>query len=195
MQSSRFNVSPPGAMLIGAILMCVAAAASLLIVTRAKDGDVVIISDPSSFEIVVEIRGAVHSPGVYRLPDDARLNDLLTAAGGVSDGADLTSHNLARRLVDAEIVVIGRLGTATPIVAVQSDEPDNPQSIAFRVNINTASQAELESLPGIGPVIAQRIIDYRVTNGPYVMIADLARVEGVSDRLLADIENLITAGP
>jgi len=182
-------------MLIGAILMCVAAAASLLIVTRAKDGDVVIISDPSSFEIVVEIRGAVQSPGVYRLPEDARLNDLLMAAGGVSDGADLTSHNLARRLIDAEIVVIGRLGTATPIVAGQMDEPENPQSLNFRININTASQAELESLPGIGPVIAQRIIDYRITNGPYVMVADLIRVEGVSDKLVADIENLITTGP
>jgi competence protein ComEA len=195
MQSSRLKLSPAGAILIGAILMCVAVAASLLIVTNSNDGDVVIVSNPSSFEVVVEIRGEVQSPGVYRLPEDARLNDLLNAAGGASDAADLSTHNLARRLTDAEVVVIERRGAATPIVAVQNGAPGNPQSISFKIDINSASQVELESLPGIGPVIAQRIIDDRLSNGRFTTVGDLTRVEGVSDTLLADIQNLITAGP
>ena len=195
MQSLRHNVSPPGLVLIGAITMCVAVAISLVIVTRARDGDVVIISDPTSFEVVVEVRGAVQTPGVYRLPEDARLGDLLTAAGGVLAGADLTSQNLARRLVDAELVIIAKLGGATPMVAAQDSVPSDPQTINFRININTASQAELESLPGIGPVIAQRIIDYRVSNGRFTSIDDLSRVDGISKNVLSEIQNLITVGP
>jgi len=195
MQSSRLKLSPAGAILIGAILMCVAVAASLLIVTNSNDGDVVVIANPASFEVVVEIRGEVQSPGVYRLPEDARLNDLLTAAGGASEDADLSTHNLARRLTDAEVVVIEQIGVATPVAAVQADAPGNTQSINFRIDINTASQAELESLPGIGPVIAKRIIDYRLSNGRFSTIEELTRVEGVSDSLLTDIQNLITAGP
>lgn len=195
MQTVRNNVSPPGALLIGAITMCVALVISLVIVTRARDGDVVIISDPTQFEVVVEVRGAVLSPGVYRLPEDARLGDLLTAAGGASRDADLTSHNLARRLADAEIITIDKLGSASPVVAVDGNLPNSQQTLNFRININSASQAELESLPGIGPVIAKRIIDYRVSNGGFTRIEDLTRVEGISEKVLAEIQNLITIGP
>lgn len=189
------KVSPPGALLIGVITMCVAVVLSLMIVTRARDGDVIVISDPARFEVVVEVRGAVASPGVYRLPEDARLGDLLTAAGGASDGADLANQNLARRLVDAEIIVIDLTGRATPVVAVQEDVSADVQTMNSRVNINTASQAELETLPGIGPVIAQRIIDYRVSNGRFTSIEELSRVEGISGTLLAEIQNLITVSP
>lgn len=195
MQSARPNVSPPGALLIGAVVMCIAVAMSLLIVTRADDGDVIIISDPSQFEIVVEVRGAVQSPGVYRLPEDARLADLLGAAGGALDDANLANQNLARRLTDAEMVIIDQMSIATPVVAVQNDLSESSQSINFRININTAANAELESLPGIGPVIAQRIIDYRGAHGRFTRVGDLTQVEGISDNLLAEIQDLITVGP
>jgi competence protein ComEA len=195
MQSARPNISPPGALLIGAVMMGVAVVMSLMIVTRAKDGDVLIISDPSQFEIVVEVRGAVRSPGVYRLPEDARLDDLLNAAGGITEGADLTTQNLARRLADSEVVIIGRLNLATPVVAIQDDLSENPQLVSFKIDINTASRAELESLPGIGPVIAQRIIDYRSSHGRFSSVTDLTQVEGVSDHLVTEIQNLITVGP
>lgn len=195
MQTVRNNVSPAGALLIGAITMCVAFVTSLLIVTRARDGDVVIISDPAQFEVVVEVRGAVLTPGVYRMPEDARLGDLLAAAGGARRDADLTSHNLARHLVDAEIIIIDKLGAATPVVAAHDQPPNSQQTLSFRININSASQAELESLPGIGPVIAKRIIDYRVSHGGFTSIEDLTLVEGISEKVLAEIQSLITIGP
>jgi competence protein ComEA len=194
MQSQRINLSPPVAVLIGAVAMCIAVAASLLVVTRTRDGDVVIISDPTSFEVVVEVRGAVHAPGVYRLSQDARLGDLLTAAGGVSNDADLAQHNLARRLVDGEVVQIELVSAATPVSA-GLDPGAPPQAIAYKININTADSAELESLPGIGPVIAQRIIEYRTANGPFTDVEQLTRVQGISENQVAEIQNLITIGP
>jgi competence protein ComEA len=194
MPLQRINLSPSIAVLIGAVTMCVAVAASLLMVTRANDGDVVIISDPTSFEVVVELRGAVKAPGVYRLSQEARLGDLLTAAGGTTSDADLATQNMARRLVDGEVVIIEKISAATPITA-ELDPSIPAQAISYKVNINTADTAELESLPGIGPVIAQRIIDYRTANGPFTELEQLTRVQGISENDLEEIQNLITIGP
>ena len=193
MHFSPTKMTPALAGLTGAIAMIVAVIASVIISGRANDGDVVIISDPADFEIAVEVRGAVRSPGVYRLSQDARLNDLLTAAGGVTSDADLAPLNLARRLSDAEVVVIERVSSATPVVALSTQVP--PQSISYLININTATSAELETLPGIGPVLAQRIIDDRTANGPYRDVADLNRVSGISEKLIDDIRAQITVGP
>jgi competence protein ComEA len=196
MHPTRQVFSPPLAVLVGAIIACAAVAISLLPITRSEDGDVIIIANPTVSEVVVEIRGEVRAAGVYRLPEDARVGDLLEAAGGANENADLTSLNLARRLVDAEQIVILPRRSATPLgpdkVAPGSD---SPQGVTYRVNINTASSAELESLPGIGPVIADRIVEYRINHGPFTDISDLTRVDGISDNLLADIRSLITVGP
>jgi competence protein ComEA len=193
MHFSRTKMTPALAGLTGLIAMFAAVILSFIISGRSNDGDVVIISDPAAFEIAVEIRGAVKTPGVYRLSQDARLDELLTAAGGANADADLAPHNLARRLNDAEVVVIERIGPATPVVA-EATQADS-QSISYRININTATNAELETLPGIGPVLAQRIIDDRVANGPYRDITDLARVHGISDTLIDEIRTQITVGP
>jgi competence protein ComEA len=195
MQWPQFNLTPALAVLIGCVTMFVGIGSSLIISERANDGDVVIISDPKAFEIVVEVRGEVRSPGVYRLPQDARLADLLSAAGGATGDANLAPHNQARRLNDAEVVTIDSVGMATPVVADTGEETTAPISISARVNINTATAAQLESLPGIGPAIAQRIIDDRKQNGPYRDISELTRVPGISGKLLAEIQNQITVGP
>jgi competence protein ComEA len=195
MQWPQFNLTPALAVLVGCVTMFVGIGSSLIISERANDGDVVIISDPKAFEIVVEVRGAVQSPGVYRLPQDARLADLLSAAGGTTPEADLAPHNLARRLNDAEVVTIERVGKATPVVAGTDVETTAPISISTRINVNTATAAQLESLPGIGPAIAQRIIDDRTENGPYRDVSELTRVPGISEKLLAEIQNQITVGP
>lgn len=195
MTSSRFAISPPVALLTGAVLMFLAVAASLMIMTRSRDGDVIIVADPSMHEIAVEITGAVRTPGVYRLPQDARLADLLAAAGGANADADLSRHNLARRLQDAEQIVISARSAATPVIASDGETPDTAQSISYKVNINSATQAELESLPGIGPVLATRIIEFRTANGQFRSTRDLTRIEGISDRLLSEIVDLITLGP
>jgi competence protein ComEA len=196
MQPNRLIASAPLQLLVGAVAAAAAVLGSYLFAIQQNDGDVVIVSNPASVEIAVEIRGEVAKPGVYRLPEDARFFDLLSAAGGAGESADLSSHNLARRLVDAEIVMIQPVSSASPVPDhIRAGEDAGSGSIAYRVNVNTASQAELEALPGIGPVIAQRIINYRLANGPFQTESDLANVEGVSTALLADIQSLITFGP
>jgi competence protein ComEA len=195
MQWPQFNLTPVLAVLIGCVTMFVGIGSSLIISQRASDGDIVITSDPRAFEIVVEVRGDVLSPGVYRLPQDARLADLLSAAGGTTGDADLAPHNLARRLNDAEVVIIDRAGLATPIVSGTDTEMTAPISISARININTATATQLETLQGIGPALAQRIIDDRTHNGPYRDVAELTRVSGISEKLLAEIRNQITVGP
>jgi competence protein ComEA len=191
----QFNLTPALAVLIGCVTMFVGIGSSMIISQRANDGDIVIVSDPRAFEIVVEVRGAVHSPGVYRMQQDARLADLLREAGGANPDADLAPHNLARRLNDAEVVIIDRAGLATPIVADTDVGTTAPISISARININTATAAQLETLPGIGPAIAQRIIDDRTQNGAYRDIFELTRVPGISEKVLAEIQNQITVGP
>jgi competence protein ComEA len=195
MHRNRLLASAPLLVVASAVVAATAVVASFLLAARQNDGDVIILSNPASVEIAVEVRGEVANPGVYRLPEDARLIDLLEAAGGATQAADLAAHNLARRIDDAEIVTILPVSAASPVAIVATVEIDDGNSLAYRVNINSASRAELEALPGIGPVIAQRIIDYRVAHGPFRSAADLAEVEGVSESLLADIENLITIGP
>jgi competence protein ComEA len=195
MHPNRLLASPPLLVLASAVVAATAVVASFLLAARQNDGDVVILSNPAVVEIAVEVRGEVANPGVYRLPEDARLIDLLDAAGGATREADLAAHNLARRIDDAEIVTILPVSAASPVAIVATVEIDDGNSLAYRVNINSASRAELEALPGIGPVIAQRIIDYRLAHGPYRSAADLAEVEGVSESLLAEIEDLITIGP
>ena len=117
MHFSRTKMTPCARRSHRAIAMFAAVISSFIISGRSNDGDVVIVSDPAAFEIAVEVRGAVQTPGVYRLSQDARLDELLIAAGGANADADLAPHNLARRLDDAEVVVIERIGPATPVVA------------------------------------------------------------------------------
>lgn len=183
---------------VGVLAAVIGVLLTALIVERTTRNDLVIVYGQGSGEIVVEIRGAVSAPGVYRLPAGSRVGDLLEQAGGPAADADLLMVNLARRLVDGELLHVPTHGPATPVaVAPQPTVTGGvPQSgLSYRVNINTASQTELESLPGIGPVIAGRIIDYRMANGPLSGPDDLLKIEGISGRLLDDITPLISFGP
>ncbi len=183
---------------VGVIAAVVGVLLTALIVERTTRNDLVIVYGQGSGEIVVEIRGAVTAPGVYRLPAGSRVGDLVERAGGPSADADLLTVNLARRLQDGEQLHVPTHGPATPVAAApQATVPGTVQSsgISFRVDINTASQQELEALPGIGPVIAGRIIDYRMANGPFSAPEELLAIEGISERLLGDITPLISFGP
>ena len=191
----RLRLSNQTIVAVGLVLGLLGALATYSIALVARDGELIINSDPTTNEIVVEIRGQITTPGVYRLGEDARVADVIAAAGGTLPDADLAQVNLARRLDDAELIVIPGMGAATPIMAGTPAPAQQPASLSFRININTASQPELESLPGIGPVIAARILEYRQVNGPFTSTSELAKVDGVSDSLLSEIENLITAGP
>lgn len=139
--------------------------------------------------VVVHISGAVVRPSVYSLPAGSRVLAVLETAGGPLDGADLERINLARVLVDGEQVHIYTQGDASapPLLAYSSITiPSNT-----KVNINTATQAELETLPGIGPAKAGDIIAYRTQNGPFKNIEDIMNVKGIAEKTFASLESLI----
>lgn len=149
------------------------------------------VSTPTatSHALSVYVSGAVAQPGVVTLPVSSLLSDALTAAGGASADADLESINLAAPLSDNQHVIVPRRAV-TPQPAVKTAATAVP--VATLVNINTATAAELEMLPHIGPAMAQRIIAYRETNGPFQRIEDLQKVEGIGETRYKDLAPLVT---
>jgi competence protein ComEA len=152
--------------------------------------EIVIEDAPSEVEIAVSIRGAVLRPGVYQLHQDARLIDAVDAAGGFRDDADLSQLNMAERIQDEQQIDIP--ATGAPVATPLSD--GSPSLDGPKIDINTAGVAELDSLPGIGPVIAQRIVDYRTEHGPFLRVEELARVEGISAEMVRDLDDRISVG-
>ncbi|AQU71182.1 DNA-binding protein [Streptomyces niveus] len=141
--------------------------------------------------VVIDVSGKVRSPGVHRLPAGSRVTDALRAAGGVKPGADLTGLNRARVLVDGEQVVVG--GPAPPgQVAPGGGTPGQGVGGAgpagAPVSLSTATVEQLDTLPGVGPVLAQHIIDYRTEHGGYRSVDELREVNGIGERRFADIE-------
>jgi competence protein ComEA len=146
-----------------------------------------------SSTVIVYISGAVGAPDVYELPLDARIKDLVLAAGGLTADADPEQINLAERLKDSTHVHVPRRGEAPAADAVAADTADAAQS--GPLDINTASASDLDGLPGIGQSFADRIIEYRTTNGPFASVEDLQKVKGVGAALFAKIAPLVSVGP
>ncbi len=141
-------------------------------------------------EVVVDVAGKVRRPGIVRLPSGSRVVDALEAAGGPRRGVRLAALNLARVLVDGEQVVVG-LPTARGIAASAAAAPGG-QGPAALVNLNTADQALLETLPGIGPVTARSIIEWRDEHGAFSAVDELMEVSGIGDATLADLAPFVT---
>ena len=146
--------------------------------------------------IVVDVAGAVASPGVVELKDGARVADALDAAGGLAEDADLTSVNRAARLTDGQRVYVPRVGEQ--VAPVEGDGSggvagEGAQSTATgqAVNINDADLAELDALPGVGPATAQAIIDDREANGPFTAPEDLMRVSGIGEKKYEKLKSSI----
>jgi competence protein ComEA len=143
--------------------------------------------------IVVAVTGRVRHPGLVTLPNGARVADAIAAAGGALPNTDLSFVNLARRLADGELIVIGiqpSPGEATdPTGGATSAAGGGP---AGPVDINTAGLTGLETLPGIGPALAQRIVDYRTQHGAFHRVDDLQNVPGIGPSKYADLKDLIT---
>ncbi|MFF2008991.1 ComEA family DNA-binding protein [Streptomyces sp. NPDC058195] len=147
--------------------------------------------------VVVDVGGKVRRPGVRRLPSGARVTDALRAAGGVREGTDLTSLNRARVLVDGEQIVVGAVpgapapggaggtGTGGGGAGGGGSPPAQP------VSLNTATAGQLETLPGVGPVLAQHIVDYRAQHGGFRSVDELREVNGIGDRRFADLRPLV----
>lgn len=147
--------------------------------------------------MIVDVRGAVHKPGVYTLPAGSRVQDVLALAGDALTNADLRPLNLARKLNDGEQIYITLIGEATPVPPPASSSKSSTARTPTRapqgkININTATLDELDALPGIGPSIAQRIIDYRTQNGNFKKIEDLKDVRGIGDALFDQIKESVT---
>jgi competence protein ComEA len=137
-------------------------------------------------EIGVYVVGAVMNPGVYFLLQGSRVADALEAAGGPTEEADLVRVNLAKRVYDEEHIYVPRLGEENPPLPLSTGG-----EAGGKININTATAAELETLPSIGPVLAQRIIDYRKANGPFAVIEDIKNVQGIGEGIFEEIKELI----
>ena len=185
-----------------AVVALVAAVAAVYALFQALDErsapPIVIEDAAATLPVVADVRGEVEAAGVYELPPGARLQDAIAAAGGLTEEADLSTLNLARRLRDGELIVILALPApgSTPMVsAAGADDAANADDPRVRININTATAEELEALPGVGEVIATRIIAYREQNGPFRSVDDLIHVEGISDRAIDEFRALVTAGP
>lgn len=144
-------------------------------------------------EVVVHVAGKVRRPGVVRLPVGARVVDAVDAAGGVRRGADLSTVNLARVLVDGEQVLVG-LDTraAMPGTSTTSAPSGAGAEVAsVPLDLNLATEADLDTLPGIGPVLAARIVAYREQSGPFQSVDQLLEVSGVGPAVLGGLEGLI----
>lgn len=141
-------------------------------------------------ELGVHIAGAVKKPGVYYFSLGSRVDDALRQAEPLAE-ADLNALNLARKLADGEKIYVPKKGE-TPEQALNGTVLTEQGASGQKVNINTATAAELDTLPGIGPAIAQRIIDYRTEHGPFRTIADLQKVSGIGERRYEQLKDLVT---
>ena len=129
--------------------------------------------------VVVAVAGRVVRPGLISLPSGARVADALDAAGGPLPGTDLSTLNLARKVVDGELITVG--------VSAPSGS-----SGGGLVNLNTATLEQLQTLPGVGPVLAQRIMEYRERHGGFASVADLRQVTGIGDARYDELKSLVT---
>jgi competence protein ComEA len=179
------------AVVLAAIIIGVVAVGAVLLVYDDLSAPPIVITDPDPARpIAVEIVGAIATPGVYELPAEARVIDLVDAAGGTTADADLGGINLARRVRDEDQVVIPSR-TLPPATSAFPDGVEPGSSTAAgqtaRININTASVDELDRLPGIGPAIAQRVVEYRAEQGPFRTVDELARVSGISSAMVDEL--------
>ncbi|MEU1912709.1 helix-hairpin-helix domain-containing protein [Streptomyces massasporeus] len=146
-------------------------------------------------EIVVDVGGKVRDPGIHRLPAGSRVADALHAAGGVKPGTDTDGLNRARFLVDGEQVIVGGPAPAPATGAGGGSAPGGPAggvaAPAAPIPLNTATVDQLDTLPGVGPVLAQHIIDYRTQHGGFRSVDELREVNGIGDRRFADLRDLV----
>ncbi|HMI28086.1 MAG TPA: helix-hairpin-helix domain-containing protein [Gaiellaceae bacterium] len=138
-------------------------------------------------QLVVDVAGAVRRPGLYRVPNGARVADAVRRAGGATPKAQLELVNLAARVADGEQIVVPRRGAVVAVAAGGGGAaaPTGP------VHLNSATLEQLDALPGVGPVTAQKILDYRQQHGGFGSIDELDAVSGIGPARLADLRSLV----
>lgn len=190
-------------LLLAGLVAFLTAAVTFVFLDRRASPEIVIQAEALP-TIVIDVSGGVATPGVYKLPGASRLRQAIDRAGGLTANADVTSLNLAERLVDGDDVVIPVIDSGRPAEAVDESSPDPPnddfaasgqaRDRAAPIDLNTASAVELDILPGVGPVIAGRIIEYRESNGPFATIDELAEIEGISPAMVDELRPMVTLG-
>jgi competence protein ComEA len=142
--------------------------------------------------VVVAVGGKVRKPGLVELPPGARVADALKAAGGANPGVDVAPLNLARKVTDGELIMVG----VTPPPGAAQPAPTGPaapgQPGAGPLNLNSATQADLDTLPGVGPVLAQRILEAREAQGGFKAVSDLRNVQGIGTARYEQLKDLVT---
>lgn len=199
-----------------AVIVCLVAGFGIARLVQAGDEQAFEIESPSSSSsqdgqepaeeatppasVVVYVSGAVMTPGLVEVPQGSRVGDALAAAGGFDETADPSALNLARVVEDGEQIDVPTRDerSAQESAATEgqgsgsgASSPASSKTTGL-VNINTATQAELESLPGVGPSTAKKIIDDRTANGPFKKKEDLKRVSGIGEKKYASLESNIT---
>jgi competence protein ComEA len=177
--------------IVGVLSVLLVTAGAVIYVRRPATQPIEIVEPsltpvPSSIALAVYVTGAVLNPGVYYLPEESRVQDALEAAGGPTVNADLDRVNLAQRVHDEDQIYFPEVGEENVPSASRGGSGEG------LININTASAAELERLPGIGPVLAQSIVDYRQAHGPFGTVEEIMEVQGIGQGVFEDIRELIT---
>jgi competence protein ComEA len=203
--AARWRLDPGrrGALVLAAVVL-VAAAVAVVAVWRSRPVvepapalaavEVSGSAQPGGAELVVSVAGQVVRPGLVRLALGARVADAVEAAGGPVPGTDLTGVNLARRLTDGEHVVVGPAAQSGPAAASGPAAQQTSSGAGARVDLSTATLAELDGLPGVGPVTAQRILDWRSAHGGrFTSVDQLREVDGIGEARFAQLRDLVTA--
>jgi len=139
----------------------------------------------SPVDLIVNVAGKVNNPGVYQLPKGSRVIDAIKAAGNQRNGVDISDINLARILVDGEQILVGSPKPSSGKIAAKKITIDNP------LDLNRATITQLDTLPGIGPVTAQRIIDYRTKVGRINSVEELKKISGLGGTKFEEIKSLL----
>lgn len=147
--------------------------------------------------LLVHVVGQVRRPGVVRLPPGARVLDAVQAAGGATSSADLNHLNLARLVADGEQIVVPKPGESiltggVPGAGGAGVGSSGVGPVGGLIDLNTADASALDSLPGVGPVLAQRILDWRAQHGRFTSVDELGEVSGIGDKILAQISPKVT---
>ncbi|GAB4495447.1 MAG: hypothetical protein OHK0052_02940 [Anaerolineales bacterium] len=189
------------AVLYGLLLGILASGALYLVARPPQGAPVVLLPPPTAQPIWVDVQGSVANPGLVQLPPGSRVADALQAAGGLLPNADAHNLNQAAFLEDGSQIKVAAQPTSPRVdssgVAALPSTPVPPaaaSSTGGLVNLNTASLQELDTLPGIGPALAQEIINYRTANGDFKQIEDLMNVTGIGPAKFEQLKLLITVG-
>jgi competence protein ComEA len=145
-------------------------------------------------QIQVQVAGAITQPGVYTLTLGSRVSDALDAAGGARPDANLDEINLALRLNDGDAIEVPTRAAAVELSMPVTPTPSGVSGAMtprLKIDINTATVEQLDTLPRIGPALAQRIVDYRTQQGPFKKIEDIKNVKGIGDAVFEDLKDLI----